>query len=73
MQRRRNKKGLALVEYAIGLGAVSSAAFVAFNYLGQSTGEIVEGLTDSFRTDGCYVRVPEPKKWSCRDPFSSRL
>jgi hypothetical protein len=73
MQRRRDKKGLALVEYAIGLGAVASAAFVSFNYLGFATGEVVEGLTDSFRVDGCYVNVPEPTKWSCRNPFSRNL
>lgn len=73
MQRRRNKKGLALVEYAIGLGAVASAAFVAFNYLGFATGSIVSDLTDCFRIGCGYVNVPCSQKWSCRDPFSCNI
>ena len=67
--QRRSRKGLSMVEYAIGLGAVASAAFVAFNYLGWSTGEVVEGLTNALHVDGQYVNTPEPLKFSNRDPI----
>ncbi len=40
MKRNRNKKGLCLVEYALGLGCIAGTCLCAFSTLGFNAGEL---------------------------------
>jgi hypothetical protein len=76
MQRRncrRTRRGNALVEYSIGLGAIASAAFVAFNALGFGTSVIVGDLSNAFTLPCCFGFGNHvcPQKWSNNNPLQS--
>jgi len=51
-RNRRNSKGVALVEYALALGAIASATIFIFGSLGVNLGEVVEDLGSSFTVEG---------------------
>jgi hypothetical protein len=52
MQRSRNRKGQSLVEYAIGIGAVSAVCLVALSFLGHISGDIFYNMQSAINYGG---------------------
>jgi hypothetical protein len=56
--KRRSSKGQSMVEYAIGIGAVSACCMVALGSLGHISGDLIHSVEKAIKYGGSYSTDP---------------
>jgi hypothetical protein len=56
--KRRSSKGQSMVEYAIGIGAVSALCMVALGSLGHISGDLIHAVETAINYGGSFSPSP---------------
>ena len=56
--KRRSSKGQSMVEYAIGIGAVSACCMVALGSLGHISGDMIHAVETAIKYTGGFSSDP---------------